>query len=209
MAGEGKDGAGAGEDAGAGAGATCGVSEESAVADPADEAARAAAAVAAREAADARLAEKADKAPPRPGVYLFKDKRGKVLYVGKAKSLRERVRSYVRGGDGRYQVRFLMDRAFDLETLVTVSETEALILENNLIKQYKPRYNINLKDDKTYLSVKVTTKSAWPRILVSAEAMSQRYVGTRAVFPGHLLAAQSRDGCTLCWWPRGRGGCAR
>jgi len=161
--------AAAGDDATAAAGDDTDTASdaETAAADPDDEAARAAAAVAAREAADARLADKADKTPPRPGVYLFKDKRGKVLYVGKAKSLRERVRSYVRGGDGRYQVRFLMERAWDLETLVTVSETEALILENNLIKQYKPRYNINLKDDKTYLSVKVTTKSAWPRILVT------------------------------------------
>ncbi len=121
------------------------------------------------EAADtpAPLAAKADGLPARPGVYMFKDKRGKVIYVGKAKSLRERVRSYVRGGDGRYQVRFLMDRAADVETLVTASETEALILENNLIKQYKPRYNVNLKDDKSYVSVKVTTKDAWPRILVT------------------------------------------
>jgi excinuclease ABC subunit C len=115
----------------------------------------------------ARLREKADRVPPRPGVYIFRDKRRKVLYVGKAKSLRERVRSYVRGGDGRYQVAFLMDRAHDLETLVTASETEALILENNLIKQYKPRYNINLKDDKSYVSVKVTTGDRWPRILVT------------------------------------------
>lgn len=113
------------------------------------------------------MREKADRVPGRPGVYLFRDKRRKVLYVGKAKSLRERVRSYVRGGDGRYQVAFLMEKAHDFETLVTASETEAFILENNLIKQYKPRYNINLKDDKSYVSVKVTTKDPWPRILVT------------------------------------------
>jgi excinuclease ABC subunit C len=113
------------------------------------------------------IAEKAEQLPQRPGVYLFKDKRGKVIYVGKAKSLRERVRSYLSSGDGRYTVAFLMGRAADIETLVTASETEALILENNLIKQYKPRYNIRLKDDKSYVSVKVTTKDAWPRIFVT------------------------------------------
>ncbi len=113
------------------------------------------------------LAAKVDGLPPRPGVYLFKDKRRQVIYVGKAKSLRDRLRSYVNDGDGRYQIRFLMDRAADVETLVTASETEALILENNLIKQYKPRYNIRLKDDKSYVSVKVTTKDEWPRIVVT------------------------------------------
>ena len=74
-----------------------------------------------------------------------------MLYVGKAKSLRARVRSYFReGGDGRFQVRFLMRRVRDFDTIVTASEKEALILENNLIKQYKPQYNIRLKDDKSY-----------------------------------------------------------
>jgi hypothetical protein len=115
----------------------------------------------------ARLEQKADALPQRPGVYLFKDRRGKVIYVGKAKSLRDRVRSYLSAADSRYTVAFLMERAADIETLVTASETEALILENNLIKQYKPRYNIRLKDDKSYVSVKVTTKDAWPRLFVT------------------------------------------
>ena len=102
-----------------------------------------------------------------PGIYLLRDRAGKVLYVGKAKSLRTRVRAYFReGGDGRYQVRFLMKRVRDFDTIVTASEKEALILENNLIKQYKPRYNIRLKDDKSYLSAKVTNH-AWPRITVT------------------------------------------
>lgn len=115
----------------------------------------------------AALAEKASGLPTTPGVYLFKDARGKVIYVGKAKRLRDRVRSYLNAADTRYTVQFLMDRAADIETLVTASETEALILENNLIKQYKPRYNVKLKDDKSYLSVKITTKDAWPRIIVT------------------------------------------
>ncbi|HUY28010.1 MAG TPA: excinuclease ABC subunit UvrC [Candidatus Binataceae bacterium] len=122
--------------------------------------------------------------PPAPGVYLLKDRAGKVLYVGKAKSLRARVRSYFRparegeAGDGRYQVRFLMRKVRDFDTIVTASEKEALILENNLIKQYKPRYNIRLKDDKSYLSAKVT-KHAWPRITVTRRIVKDggRYFG--------------------------------
>jgi excinuclease ABC subunit C len=119
------------------------------------------------EAVSDTIAQKAEGLPSRPGVYLFKDKRGKVIYVGKAKSLRERVRSYLSAADSRYTVAFLMERAADVETLVTETDTEALILENNLIKQYKPRYNIRLKDDKSYVSVKVTTKDAWPRVYVT------------------------------------------
>jgi excinuclease ABC subunit C len=119
------------------------------------------------EARWTELRAKVDQVPSRPGVYLFKDARGKVIYVGKAKSLRDRLRSYLNLSDLRYQIRFLMDRAADFQTLVTASNTEALILENNLIKQYKPRYNVKLKDDKSYLSVKVTTKDEWPRIFVT------------------------------------------
>lgn len=113
------------------------------------------------------LSQQLDAVQPRPGVYLLKDRHGKVIYVGKAKSLRARVRTYFRGGDERSQVRFLMQRVAGLETLVTSSDKEALILENNLIKQYKPRYNIRLKDDKSYVSVKVTVQDPWPRILVT------------------------------------------
>jgi len=125
------------------------------------------------------LEDKLATVQPRPGVYLLKDKHGKVLYVGKAKSLRARVRTYFRGGDERSQVRFLMQRVADLETLVTTNDKEALILENNLIKQYKPRYNIRLKDDKSYVSVKVTTKDAWPRILVTRKIVKDgsKYFG--------------------------------
>lgn len=123
--------------------------------------------------------EKLAALPARPGVYLLKDRRGKVIYVGKAKNLRARVRTYFRGGDERSQVRFLMQKVFDLETLVATNEKEALILENNLIKQYKPRYNIRLKDDKSYVSVKVTVGDAWPRILVTRKIVKDgsKYFG--------------------------------
>jgi excinuclease ABC subunit C len=116
---------------------------------------------------------------PGPGVYLLKDKQGKVIYVGKAANLRSRVRTYLRGGDERSQVRFLVDKLADFETLVTANAKEALILENNLIKQYRPRYNIRLKDDKSYVSVKVTVKDPWPRVLVTRRIVKDgsRYFG--------------------------------
>ncbi len=131
---------------------------------------------------DDAIARKLDTIAAKPGVYLLKDRAGKVLYVGKAKSLRSRVRAYFRdsdpGGDGRFQVRFLMKRVRDFDTLVTASEKEALILENNLIKQYHPRYNIRLKDDKSYLSAKITSH-AWPRITVTRKIVKDggKYFG--------------------------------
>ncbi|HXW84239.1 MAG TPA: excinuclease ABC subunit UvrC [Candidatus Binataceae bacterium] len=128
---------------------------------------------------DEELQKKLSLIPAEPGVYLLKDKNGKVLYVGKAKSLRPRVRAYFRvDGDTRFQVRFLMSKVRDFDTLITASEKEALILENNLFKQYKPRYNIRLKDDKSYLSAKITNH-AWPRITVTRRIVKDggRYFG--------------------------------
>jgi excinuclease ABC subunit C len=132
-----------------------------------------------RAAPDPVVEERLARLPTRPGVYLLKDRHGKVIYVGKAKNLRGRVRSYFRGGDERVQVRFLVERVVDFETLVTANDKEALILENNLIKQYKPRYNIRLKDDKSYVSVKVTVQQPWPRILVTRKIIKDgsRYFG--------------------------------
>jgi excinuclease ABC subunit C len=121
-----------------------------------------------------------------PGVYLLKDAHGKVIYVGKAVNLRARVRSYVRGGDERTQVRFLVGRLADVETLVTANEKEALILENTLIKQYRPRYNIRLKDDKSYVSVKVTVNDPWPRVLVTRRVVKD---GSRYFGPFHNAGA--------------------
>jgi len=125
------------------------------------------------------IEEKLDSLPSQPGVYLMRDRAGKVIYIGKAKDLRGRVRAYCRGGDGRSQIQFLMLRVADVETLVTTNEKEALILENNLIKQYKPRYNIRLKDDKSYLSIKVTLRHPWPRILATRKIVKDgsRYFG--------------------------------
>jgi excinuclease ABC subunit C len=125
------------------------------------------------------IPEKLVNLPSRPGVYLMRDKAGKVIYVGKAKDLRSRVRAYFNSADERSQVQFLVQRIEDFETLVTTSDKEALILENNLIKQYKPRYNIRLKDDKSYLSIKVTTAHPWPRIFATRKIVKDgsRYFG--------------------------------
>jgi excinuclease ABC subunit C len=123
--------------------------------------------------------DKLTNLPSRPGVYLMRDKASKVIYVGKAKDLRSRVRAYFNCPDERSQIQFLVRRVEDLETLVTSNDKEALILENNLIKQYKPRYNIRLKDDKSYLSIKVTTQHLWPRILATRKIVKDgnRYFG--------------------------------
>ncbi|MDX1973680.1 MAG: excinuclease ABC subunit UvrC [Candidatus Sumerlaeia bacterium] len=103
--------------------------------------------------------------PTNPGVYIMKDARDTVIYVGKAKSLRSRVRSYFReGGDGRYTVSFLVNRVAAIETILTENEKEALLLENTLIKKHKPRYNVRLRDDKTYLSLRFDLGHKWPRL---------------------------------------------
>jgi len=112
------------------------------------------------------LQQKLDSLPPSPGCYIFKDKLGAVLYVGKAKSLRSRVRSYFQdsSSDVRAFIPFLRKLAADLDTIVTLSEKEAAILENNLIKEAKPRFNVKLRDDKEYLSLRLSTEHAWPRL---------------------------------------------
>ena len=166
---------------------------------PAD--AEAASSAARRAADDAALERKLDAIPAEPGVYLLRERAsarsagqgpGKVLYVGKAKSLRSRVRAYFReSGDTRFQVRFLMKRVGDFDTLVARSEKEALILENNLIKQYRPRYNIRLKDDKSYLSAKMTNHP-WPRIMVTRKIVQRRRPLFRTLRLGRRPARDDR-----------------
>ncbi|HHY95475.1 MAG TPA: excinuclease ABC subunit UvrC, partial [Firmicutes bacterium] len=118
--------------------------------------------------------------PDHPGVYIFKDAAGQVLYVGKALSLRNRVRSYFHSSAGLNQRTLLMlSRAADLEYILTDSELEALTLESNLIKKHKPRYNIMLRDDKHYPYLRVTTGEEWPRLLIARRARrdGSRYFG--------------------------------
>jgi excinuclease ABC subunit C len=114
------------------------------------------------------LEEKLKNLPTSPGVYLHKDDAGKIIYVGKAKNLRNRVRSYFQSGRGHdRKTRELVRRISDLEFIVTDTEVEALILESNLIKQHKPRYNILLKDDKQYPHLKLTINEAFPRVMIT------------------------------------------
>jgi excinuclease ABC subunit C len=109
--------------------------------------------------------KKLETFPTQPGVYLMKDREGEVLYVGKANNLRQRIKQYfVPGGDGRYQVPFLVPKVEEIETIIVFSEKEALLLENNLIKKYQPKYNALFKDDKTYIALKLTTQHPWPML---------------------------------------------
>ncbi|MCA1620205.1 MAG: excinuclease ABC subunit UvrC [Acidobacteria bacterium] len=114
------------------------------------------------------LEEKLKNLPTAPGVYLHKDEAGKIIYVGKAKNLRNRVRSYFQSGRGHdRKTRELVRRIFDLEFIVTDTEVEALVLESNLIKQHKPRYNVLLKDDKQYPHLKLTVSEPFPRVMIT------------------------------------------
>ena len=128
---------------------------------------------------DISLSEKLESLPTGPGVYQHTDSAGKVLYVGKAKNLRSRVRSYFqksRSVDPRIEQ--MLSKATDLEIIVTDSEVEALILEANLIKKLKPRYNVNLKDDKSYPYI-VVTNEPYPRVFVTRHIRrdGSRYFG--------------------------------
>src|SRR5581483_2027969 len=126
------------------------------------------------------VAVKLPHLPESPGVYLWKDTAGRVLYVGKAKRLRSRVRSYF-GSDHLESVktRALVRQVWDLETIVVPSEAHALILEANLIKEHRPRFNIALRDDKSYPYIKVTVQEPFPRVLVTRRLVSDggRYFG--------------------------------
>ena len=116
-----------------------------------------------------RLQEKAKGLPDAPGVYLFRDKRGHVLYIGKALSLRKRVSSYFvdsPGGPDRFQIGPMIDQIADLEFILTENELEALILESNLIKNHRPRYNIVLKDDKHYPFLRLDPNDPFPWVQV-------------------------------------------
>jgi len=109
------------------------------------------------------LTDKIRNAPRTPGVYAMKDKDGRILYVGKAKDLRSRIRAYFGGTDGRPMVPFLVARTADIDFIVTATEKEALILENNLIKEHRPRYNVYFRDDKTYFHLKIDLDHPFPR----------------------------------------------
>jgi len=126
------------------------------------------------------LEAKLQHLPNRPGVYLFRDEAATILYIGKANSLRTRVRSYFTGGkDPSLKTRELVRRIADVETIVVGSEAEALLLEANLIKEHRPRFNIQLRDDKRYPYIKVTVQEPFPRVLVTRSLANDgaRYFG--------------------------------
>ncbi len=116
------------------------------------------------ETALSSLEEQAERLPSEPGVYLFKSEQGAVLYVGKAQNLKSRVRQYVAGGDGRIRIPALVKRAASVEVVVTGNVKEALLLENELIKQHRPPFNVRLRDDKQYLALRIDESDAWPRV---------------------------------------------
>ncbi|TMC52993.1 MAG: excinuclease ABC subunit UvrC [Chloroflexi bacterium] len=125
--------------------------------------------------------------PESPGVYMFRDNRSQVIYVGKALRLRDRLRSYFTPGYApTAQVAELIRRANDFEFVTTANEVEALVLENNLIKNYRPRYNIRLKDDKNYLYLKLPVTEDFPRV-----HYSRRVQGDGALYFGPYTSAQS------------------
>ena len=112
---------------------------------------------------NSELQSKIKNLPNKPGIYQFKNDKGKIIYVGKAINLKNRVRSYFVKGNQSAKTAALVNKTHDVELIMTDNEVEALVLENNLIKQFKPRYNINLKDDKSYPFIKVTNEP-YPRI---------------------------------------------
>jgi excinuclease ABC subunit C len=159
----------------------------------------------------ARVLEKLESLPARPGCYLFRARprtdeqgggdvpdagaplaQGEVLYVGKAKSLRSRVRSYFQegGSDARFFVPLLRRAIGDLDTIVTASEKEAAILENALIKQHQPRWNVKLRDDKEFLSLRIDPAQEWPRLDVVRKPQND---GARYYGPYHSATAARRS----------------
>ena len=114
--------------------------------------------------------EELKKLPSSPGVYIMHDKKDEIIYVGKAVALKNRVRQYFQSSrDKSPKILQMVSKIASFEYIVTDSELEALVLENNLIKEYRPRYNTMLKDDKTYPYIKVTVKENYPRIMVTRQ----------------------------------------
>ncbi|NOZ79459.1 MAG: excinuclease ABC subunit UvrC [Acidobacteria bacterium] len=138
------------------------------------------------------LVERAREAPQAPGVYRFRDAEGTVLYVGKARDLRKRVLSYFRNREPGARTARMLALARNLDFTVTATEVEALVLENTLIKRHRPRFNVLLKDDKTYPYIKVTTGETWPRVELTRRVREDghTYFGP---FMGQYMARRLMD----------------
>jgi excinuclease ABC subunit C len=122
--------------------------------------------------------------PDQPGIYLYKDARGKVLYVGKGRSIRKRLASYFTAGPKHPKTEALLAEFAAIDTVVATTESEALVLENAFIKRHKPRYNVVLRDDKTYPYIKVTTGEPWPRAYVTRRVLKDGHSYYGPFVPG-------------------------
>ena len=140
------------------------------------------------------LAEQAERLPKTPGVYLFKDARGEVLYVGKAKNLRARVRQSLTGQDEREMVRFLVSAAAAVDAVLVDTEKEALILESTLIKKHQPRYNVRLIDGASFLHLRLDVSGEWPRYQLTRKIGKDVRRGVRYIGP---IPSASRARTTL------------
>ncbi len=132
-----------------------------------------------KRTADSSIEKRLQSLPTKPGVYLFKNKQEDIIYVGKAISLRNRVRSYFRPKNQIGKTARLVSHIFDLDYIVTGSELEALVLECNLIKKYRPKYNVRLRDDKHYPYLRVSLDEEWPRVYITRRIFDDgaRYFG--------------------------------
>ncbi len=137
-----------------------------------------------------------DNLPKLPGIYIMKDNRGEILYIGKAKSLHSRVRSYFQNARMLPpRTRIFLDKVDDIKFLTTKTETEALILESNFIKKHKPRYNVLLKDDKHYPYLRLTTNEAYPRL----EVVRKVHKGTATYFGPYTMVKEVRETIRLIY----------
>src|ERR1039458_3334361 len=140
------------------------------------------------------LYEKIRTLPTQPGVYLYKNAEGEVIYVGKANNLRSRVRSYLlEAAQANAKTGSLMREAVDLEYILVANESEALALETNLIKQRRPRFNILLKDDKSYPYVKLTLADRFPKVFVTRRLLKDGAAYYGPYFPGSLAETGGRQ----------------
>ena len=127
-----------------------------------------------------------DRVPDEPGCYLFRDAHDIVIYVGKAKSLKKRVRSYFQTKEHDQKTQHLVQDISSLDFFVTANEVEALVLENNLIKKHQPRYNVMLKDSQRYAYIHVTAER-YPRLLVARDRAG------KGTYYGPFVSAEQRD----------------
>ncbi|EYF02129.1 excinuclease ABC subunit UvrC [Chondromyces apiculatus] len=143
---------------------------------------------------EALIEAKLGSLPVKPGCYLFIDKTGAVIYVGKAKSLRSRVRSYFQegGSDNRYFIPILRRIVADLETVVTATEKEAAVLENQLIKQHQPRFNVKLRDDKDFLWLRIDPRKEWPMLEAVRRPLPDKADKARYFGPYHSASSARR-----------------